>query len=298
MSKRESLARYHLIIKKLRNHPSTFEEIEDYLALESELQEYNFTVSKRTFHRDRRDIRSIYRMDIQYDRSRGLYYIDFNDPSEINARMMEAFDTFNALNISDRLSQFIHFEKRRPQGTENLYGLLHAIRNRVQINFAYQKFWQDRITQRTAEPYALKEYRNRWYIIAMDMKDHKVKTFALDRLSALDIAKTKFTEPINFDVNAHFKHSFGVISPSGQDPQEVVLSFTRFQGQYIKTLPLHESQEILKDTADELRVKLTIHVTHDFTMEILSFGANVKVLQPAGLVEAVKEAYKEGLGRY
>mgnify|MGYP006936233608 FL=1 len=49
MSKRESITRYSLIIKKLRRNPATFNEISEYLLLESELQEYNFNVSKRTF---------------------------------------------------------------------------------------------------------------------------------------------------------------------------------------------------------------------------------------------------------
>ena len=60
---------------------------------------------------------------------------------------MISSDTFSALNLTDRLSNHIHFEKRKPQGTENLYGLLHAIKNQVQIQFTYQKFWEDDLTR-------------------------------------------------------------------------------------------------------------------------------------------------------
>ena len=187
MSKREAIERYNLIIKKLRRQPSSFSEISDYLAFESDLQGYDFNVSKRTFQRDLEDIRSIYNIDIQYDFSRKVYYIDFDKLSEINERILEAFDTFNALNIADRLSDYIHFEKRRPQGTENLYGLLYAIKNRFQVTFSYQTFRDDKITHRTTEPYALKEFKNRWYVLAKDLKDKKVKSFALDRLSELEI---------------------------------------------------------------------------------------------------------------
>lgn len=138
MSKREAISRYNLIIKKLRKCSASFSEIADYLSLESELQSYDFNVSKRTFQRDLEDIRSIYNIDIQYNFSRKVYFIDFEQQPEVNERILEAFDTFNALNITDRLSNHIHFEKRRPQGTENLYGLLHAIKNQVQINFTYK----------------------------------------------------------------------------------------------------------------------------------------------------------------
>ena len=298
MSKRESIARYNLIIKKLRKQPADFEQISTYLSLESELQEYNFNVSKRTFQRDLDDIRSLYNIDIVYDFSRKVYFIDLEEQPELNERILEAFDTFNALNITDRLSNYIHFEKRRPQGTENLYGLLHAIKNKVQISFSYKKFWEDEMSQRTAEPYALKEFKNRWYVLANDLKDNKVKSFALDRLTELEITRKKFQLPIDFDVNEHYKYCFGIISPNEHQPQEVILSFDPFQGKYIKTLPLHESQVILKDHEEELLIKLTLFLTHDFLMEILSYGDNVKVIQPESLIEELKTSYENALKLY
>lgn len=298
MSKRESITRYSLIIKKLRKKPATFNEISKYLLFESELQEYNFNVSKRTFKRDLEDISSLYNIDIVYDFSRKVYYIDFDNQPEINERIFEAFDTFNALNISDRLSDYIHFEKRRPQGTENLYGLLHAIKNQVQIKFTYQKYWEDELTQRQVEPYALKEFKNRWYVLAKDLNDKKVKSFALDRLTALEITKIKFQLPINFDVNEHFKYSFGIISPNEDEPQEVILSFTPFQGKYIKSLPLHESQQVLVDNNVEFRLKLMLYITHDFIMELLSYGANLKVIEPVSLIDELKISCQNTIKRY
>ena len=298
MSKRESIARYNLIIKKLRKHPASFAEIADYLALESELQEYNFNVSKRTFQRDLKDIRALYNIDIQFDFSRKVYFLDFDEQSDFNERILEAFDTFNALNLSDRLSNNIHFEKRRPQGTENLYGLLHAIKNQLQIKFNYQKFWEDELTKRNVEPYALKEFRNRWYVLANDLKDNKVKSFALDRLSDLDITKKRFQFPDDFNVNRHYKYCFGIISPNGHKPEEIELSFDPFQGKYIKTLPLHESQQILIDDEDELRIKLTLFITHDFFMELLSYGENLRVIKPECLINDLKSTFKNVLKLY
>lgn len=298
MSKRESIARYSLIIKKLRKHPASFIEIADYLALESELQEYNFNISKRTFQRDLDDIRSLYNIDIQFDFSGKVYFIDFEEQPDVNERILEAFDTFNALNLADRLSNHIHFEKRRPQGTENLYGLLHAIKNQLQIKFTYYKYWDDELTNRNAAPYALKEFRNRWYILANDLKDNQVKSFALDRLSDLEITKRKFQFPNDFNVTDHYKHCFGIMSPNAQNPQEVILSFDHNQGQYIKSLPLHESQQILIDNEEELRIKLTLFITHDFYMELLSYGENLKVIEPESLIKDIKNSLQKTLEQY
>ena len=302
MSKREAIARYSLIIKRLRKWPSSFAVISDYLASESELQEYNFIVSKRTFQRDLEDIRSLFNIDIQYDSSRKVYFIDFDEQPDVNAdvneRILEAFDTFNALNLTERLSNHIHFEKRKPQGTENLYGLLHAIKNQFQVKFTYQKFWEDELTKRNAEPYALKEFKNRWYILANDLKDNQVKSFALDRLSDVEITKKRFQLPADFNINQHYKYCFGIISPNGHKPEEVILSFDPFQGKYIKTLPLHESQQVLMDNEEELRIKLTLFITHDFFMELLSYGENLRVIKPEKLINGLKSTFKNVLNLY
>lgn len=288
MSKRESIARYSLIIKKLRKGPVTFAEMKEYLALESEIQAYNFNISKRTFQRDRDDICTLYNIDILFDFSKKVYYIDFDEQPEASARILEAFDTFNALNVADRLSKHIHFEKRKPQGTEHLYGLLHAIKNQVQIKFVYQKYWEGEFTKRTVEPYALKEFKNRWYVLSKDLGDNTIKSFALDRLIDLEISKSKFTFPNDFDVVEHYRYCFGIISPNGHQPEDVILSFNVFQGKYIKSLPLHDSQQILIDNDEELRIQLKLFITHDFFMELLSFGQNLKVIKPQRLIDDLK----------
>ncbi|OFY38424.1 MAG: WYL domain-containing protein [Bacteroidetes bacterium GWF2_35_48] len=298
MSKRESISRYNLIIKKLRKKSATFKEIAEYLSLESEFQSYNFNISKRTFQRDIDDIRSIYNIDIQYDFSQKVYYIDFDEQPEFNERILEAFDTFNILNISDKILKHIHFEKRKPKGTENLFGLLHAIKNKLQTSFLYQKFDDEKILKRNIEPYAIKEFKNRWYVLGRDKKDNQIKNFALDRLSELEFSKIKFHIPQNFDLNLYYKYCFGVINPNQQKQQEIILSFNPHQGKYIKTLPLHESQQILIDNENELKIKLEIFITHDFFMELLSLGENVKIIKPKSLIRDLKASYKNALENY
>ncbi len=298
MSKREAISRYNLIIKKLRKHPATFDEISDFLSMESELQDYNFNVSKRTFQRDLDDIRSVYNIDIQYDFSRRVYFIDYDDQPEVNERILEAFDTFNALNLTDRLSSHIHFEKRKPQGTDHLYGLLHAVKNHFQVRFSYEKYWDDEITHRQADPYALKEFRNRWYVMAKDHRDSRIKSFALDRITELEITKKHFQSPGNFNVNEHFRHCFGIISPNEKEPHEIILSIDPTQGKYVKSLPLHGTQEILIDSEEELRIKLKLFITQDLVIELLSMGDFVKIIQPDILKEELINTYRHTLKQY
>jgi len=305
MSKRGYISRYLLILKKLKVKPySTYEELQAYIDhqfeyLQMQDDTLNIGFSKRTLQRDIKDIRNVFGIDIIYSKSQKGYFISQNEAENMNfQRMMEAFDMFNSLNLAQDFSSFIHLEKRRPQGTENLYGLLHAIKNRLKIEFSYQKFWEEAPSQRQVKPYALKEFKNRWYLLANDGKDANIKTFALDRLTSLEISNQCFEYPENYSVEQNFRYCFGIISSNEEEPQDILLSFEPFQGKYIKTLPLHHTQEIIIDNEKELKIKLKLHLTHDLLMELLSFGDNMKVIEPKSLANQIKKAHEKAFRQY
>jgi predicted DNA-binding transcriptional regulator YafY len=305
MSKRGYISRYLLILKKLKVKPySTYEELQayienqfDYLQMQDDNLQIGF--SKRTLQRDIKEIRNVFGIDIEYSKSQKGYIISQNENENMNfQRMMEAFDMFNSLNLAQDLTPFIHLEKRRPQGTENLYGLLHAIKNRLQIKFNYQKFWEEELSQRFVEPYALKEFKNRWYIMAKDSKDNNIKSFALDRLTNLEITNQTYQYPDNYSIEQSYRYCFGIISPNDEEPQDIILSFDPFQGKYIKTLPLHDTQQVLVDNDEEMKIKLKLCLTHDLVMELLSFGDNMKVIEPKSLADQIKQAHEKAYRQY
>jgi len=305
MSKRGYISRYLLILKKLKVHPySTYEELQgyienqiDYLQMQDDNLQIGF--SKRTLQRDIKEIRNVFGIDIEYSKSQKGYFISQNENENMNfQRMMEAFDMFNSLNLAQDLTPFIHLEKRRPQGTENLYGLLHAIKNRLQIKFTYQKFWEEELSQRLVEPYALKEFKNRWYIMAKDSKDNNIKSFALDRLTNLEITNQTYQYPDNYSIEQSYRYCFGIINPNDEEPQDIILSFDPFQGKYIKTLPLHDTQQVLVDNDEEMIIKLKLCLTHDLVMELLSFGDNMKVIEPKSLADHIKQAHEKAYRQY
>jgi predicted DNA-binding transcriptional regulator YafY len=76
------------------------------------------------------------------------------------------------------------------------------------------------------------------------------------------------------------------------------LSFNPEQAKFIKSLPLHHSQEILSDTNDEFRIRLKVCITFDFIMEILSHGEDVKVLKPNSFVRTIKRIFQNSLNQY
>jgi predicted DNA-binding transcriptional regulator YafY len=175
--------------------------------------------------------------------------------------------------------------------------LLHAIKNKNRIQFQYTRYHKNHPENRTVEPLAIKEFKYRWYLFAKDVCDTRIKCFALDRLAGLQILDVHF-ENCHADWHDQYKYCFGIIAPNADKPSEVILSFDPFQGKYIKSLPLHATQEIIVDNDDELRIRLTVYLTHDFLMELLSYGDTVKVLQPTQLIDELKEIYRRALEQY
>ena len=305
MSKRGYISRYLLILKKLKANPnSSFVELKkyiennfEYMQMQDETLQVAFGL--RTFQRDVREIRNNFGIDIEYSRENKGYFISNSESENMNfQRRMDAFDMFNSLNLAQDLNQYIHLERRRPQGTEHIYGILHAIKNKVQVAFSYQKFWEAETTQRILEPYGLKEFRQRWYVMGEEKKNGEVRTFGLDRITNLDVTNRKFEFPANFNIEEYFKYSFGIIGPNGKKPEEIILSFDAVQGKYIKTLPLHVDQEILFENKDELRLKLFLFITDDLIMELLSFGENMMVIKPKSLAKLMKDEHKKAYQQY
>lgn len=297
MAQRDHLLRYIGIISKLRNQGyATYEEICDYLEIQAEIRDFKPDISKRTFQRDLEEIASLFNIEIKYDFSRKVYrIIEEDEQKDMNNRLLEAFDMLNLCNVAENISPYVIFEKRRPQGTNNFNGLLHAIQNRVVVKFDYRKFWDDELQNRSVDPFALKESHNRWYLVAKDHKDGVIKTFGLDRISELKITSKKFHFPTGYNPNDKFINCFGVLGDDKGEPREIVLSIETFQGKYIKSFPLHDSQKILIDNKKELRISLYLYITRDFIMELLSLGDTLKIIAPKELKVEICRNYKAAL---
>lgn len=293
------LLRYSAIIRRLEKSPATLKEIEVYLEKESDVHGISLNVSKKTFKRDLDAINLLYKRSIRFNFSKKKYEIDKIENEQFSVRLLEAFDTYNALNLNAALAEHLDFEKQKPLGLENFHGLLHAIKNRLQVNINYQTFWHEEPSLRKTNPYFLKEFKNRWYLIGKDLKDETIKTYGLDRITEIEITKKKFTYPVDQNPKEKFRHSFGIIgSVDGSVPEKVVLSFTAQQGKYVKTLPLHQTQEILIDNPEELRIQLKVYIVFDFIKELLSYGNGVRVIEPTSLIDAVKEAHRKAFEQY
>lgn len=295
MAKRDYILRYLFVIRKLRNAKrAKFEEIQEYLELEFSLLDEPKKISRRTFQRDLNEIRTIFNIDIQCT-SNGDYFIDEDENSGFNNRILEGFDLFNALGSIQKKSSFVLLEERCALGTENIYGLLHAIQNCFIVIFTHTKYWEDIVTQRTVKPYALKEFKGRWYILAEDLGDKRIKTFGLDRITNLELTQKPFSFPEDFVSDEYFRDCFGIITDETIPVEEIVLSFDEVQARYIKSFPLHHSQKEIESDNGEYTIQLKLRPSIDFIMEVLSHGDKVRVVKPDSLKQGIRNILSNSL---
>src|SRR5690606_23819623 len=264
-------------------------EIEDFLKKISYNSDENYSVSKRTFERDLLEIREIYNIDIQYKRSSNTYEIEDNSLDLLTQRIIESFEIYDFLSLSDSLSDYVILEKRKPLATEFLQELLFAVKNKYEILVTHKKFNETSENKtRKVYPLALKEALFRWYLVAFDPNDGQIKTFGLERISEVKTLKTIYSTKEIPSMEEKFRHSYGIIT-DGTKPEKVVLSVLPEEINYLKSLPLHHSQKIVSENEKECIVELFISPTYDFIMEILSKGKEITVLEPVGLRENIKE---------
>lgn len=292
-----TLQRHRLIISKLRRTPCSFEQLQEFLKRESEFSEADLTCSIRTFQRDIQKIGTLYNIEIAFDRSPNIYSIVHDGSEDHNERLLEAFEIYNALDLSSNFARKVIVEKRQSLGTENLYGILHAIKNGFSLRFFYEKYSDGDLRERKVNPVALKESKHRWYLLAKDPADKVVKSFGLDRISELFITRERF-DPVDYDAEKEYRHSFGIINGVKIKPQKIVLSFTPAEGKYINSLPLHHSQKEVLKNEQEWRFEYFLQPTHDFIMEVQSYGADVKVLEPVSLKNAILKHLQAAIARY
>ena len=305
MAKKEQMLRLKFIeefLRRRKDRGASFEEINEYLESKYqdrglELDDLKFT--KRTFLRDKEAIFEVFGVHIIYKRSTNSYVIDADEIDEYHEDVFDNLLLVEAYREVKGKKNVMFFEQRKSRGLHWLNGLVHSITHQKIIALNYTKFWEGVSHQKTLEPYALKEFRNRWYLLAneKDGKDFILKTFGLDRISDLEISNSTF-KPQKIDIEKYFINSFGIIYSEDEQPEEIILSFDAEQGQYIKTLPMHHSQKVLIDNDKEYRIQLTLFPTYDFEREVLSHGERVKVISPKSFRDHLQNEVKNMLKNY
>ncbi len=299
MSKHGTIRRYTLELELIKSgrYPS-FQEIKDYLF------DYGFEISIRTIQRDIEQIRYEFGIEITYNRNKNGYFINYENDFDIESffRFLEIVNTAELLTESLYESKnslkYISFDTAGGfKGTKHLKPILTAIREHRKISFTHYNFHTGKTKKYTIKPYLIKEYDNRWYVVGLLGDVQGFRTFGIDRIKNLEVKAEKFDYNESFNPKEIFEKTIGIIY-SQNTVQNIILSFTPTQGNYIKSLPLHKSQKILVDNEKEFRVSINVVPNYELTQLILKQGDTVKVIEPKWLADEIKEKLKKTLKKY
>lgn len=242
---------------------------------------------KRSFHNHVTAIRELFGIEIACNKNTNSYYIansrELKDSSGFKGWLLDALSLNNQLEESSQLKDRILLEEN-PSGRELLPTILEAMRDNKMLTFSYKPYWveDDHISNLYhVEPYALKVFKRRWYLLGK-YGDSPLKVYALDRILDIDIEFESFTLPADFDAESFFSSCFGIIV-SDEDPQTIKLKVDAFQSNYLRSLPLHPSQKETERTEEYSEFTYFLRPTFDFIQELLTLRETAEVLAPKEL---------------
>ena len=255
--------------------------------------------SQRTMQRDFALIDEMFGIVIRNDKSRGYYIAALDEMTDNYKDLLLNFELLSSINADSVLQKYVLAEHRQNTIRHELIApLLKAIRKRNPIEFDYTLVRHNgEIIHKQLLPHFLKESQHRWYLIGYDT-DGKLKTFGVDRISTINVLEgTQFHRNELIDIPALFRESYGIWNNPEDPIEDIILKYDSVDGAFVKTLPLHHSQQILSETSCGVTIKLRLRITNDFVMELLSRSRSVEVIAPLSLRTRIYATLQQAANR-
>ena len=80
--------------------------------------------------------------------------------------------------------------------------------------------------------------------------------------------------------------------------EKIVLHFDPLQGKYIKTLPMHHSQQVIKEDEKGVVVSIRVQPNFELIQKLMMQCDAVKVLEPEWLAQKMQEIHRSALEMY
>ena len=283
----------------------TFEEINE-KWLDNDLSE-DKPLPLRTFHTWRQNIEEMFGLIIENEKGGQYYYYyyiqnadDLKDESSLRSWLFRTLAVSNMMLDSVCIKDKILLEEVH-DGREYLPVILESLKKNIVLEMTYRSFWRDEANTFEIEPYCLKAFKQRWYLVGRSPYYDRIMIYALDRVHRLELTERSFDYPKDFKAENYFDDCFGIIADQNYDVETVKLKVSAGQAKYLNSLTLHGSQEEIERTDEYSIFTVRLRPTFDFQQEILSMGSDIEVLSPkwfredtAERVKAMWNKYKEG----
>jgi len=194
--------------------------------------------------------------------------------------------------------QVIEFEQNPYlKGLEHFDDIFNAIVYKKVVKVEYKGYKHDVTQIMELSPSYLKQYNNRWYLLAYNHEFKALSHLALDRIIDIKEVKIKYLES-EIDFTVYFEDVIGVTIDKESEPIEILLEFSNEQWKYINSKPLHGSQKVIEQKENSTVISLEVQINFELERLVFSFGNSVKVLKPKDLAETIIYRAKDVVQSY
>ena len=256
-------------------------------------------IPESNFHRWKDTIQLLFDVHIKCNSNNEYYIEEAADlrSADMRTRLLNLMSVNSLLKDSKELSSQILFEPV-PAGEQFLAPIIEALRDKTAIQMTYQGFGKPHLSTFVVEPYCLKMFKQRWYLLAYSPDLDKMLIYSLDRIHAIEPTKQKYQLPEDFDAEKYFYNTYGVTG-IGEKPEEIKICIDAMQANYLRSLPLHASQEEIERNDDYSIFRYYMVPSYEFLQELRKYGSEVEVLSPESVraefaadVECLHSIYK------
>ena len=291
--------RYIWLLNTLLQHGRlTFEEINN--RWQNSCLGDGKPLALRTFHVHRNAIAELFGVEVACDASTYEYYV--SSPETLrNDRtrqwLLNSFTLSNMIEAGRNMKDRILFEDI-PKGTEYIQTVIEAMQWNKELRIDYQPFHGSRAMLHI-QPYAMKVYHQRWYIVGFLKEQKGIRNIALDRILNMELTTVTFRYPDGFNAEEYYSNTVGIFVNDQLKPQKVLVRAFGVHVEYMRTLPLHHTQkEIECKPLQYSDFQYRLCLTPELTSQLLAMGEKIEVLEPVELREEIKNRLLNTLNRY
>ena len=294
-------------IRKAGDDGITFAEINE-KWLETELSE-GVELARSTFNRHKDAIEDIFGLIIDCNRLNGYRYFISNE--EVLGEDSIQNWMLNTLTVNNIIGEALTLQDRillQPAPVEGDYlkMVIEAMKKNVKLAVDYRKYGDDEPRHLTFEPYCIKLFKQRWYIlghfhrnaIADRPEVDYFGVFSFDRIMNMSLTDDKFRMDPSFNAQAYFEECFGVLVNDDTVAQRIVIRVFGDERFYVRDLPIHKSQREIGQGEDYTDFELFMRPTIDLSTHFVSRSFLIKVLEPQWLADEIHHMHMQAVLMY
>lgn len=254
----------------------------------------------RTFHEHRNAIAELFGVEVKCDASTYEYYISSSETlrnDRTRQWLLNSFTLSNMIEAGRNMKDRILFEDI-PKGTEYIQTIIEAMQQNKELRIDYQPF-HGRRAMLHIQPYAMKVYHQRWYIVGFLKEQEGIRNIALDRVLEMELTTVTFRYPDDFDAEEYYSNTVGIFVNDQLKPRKVLVRAFGIHVEYMRTLPLHHTQKEIECKPQQYSdFQYCLCLTPELTSQLLAMGEKIEVLEPVELREEIKKRLLNTLSRY